>query len=535
MDKTFKVRDKLTGSIIEVSAGDLPNYGLSAPETKTKEQVLNDSHEYKGQKAGLPDVVTKGMKMFSLGPVADVVNQGANIAGSIGDYGRYKTGQLLNDKGMQTRAIRDYTAKADELKKLQGEYGFDSQNNKFDIKKYLTKEGKGGAQMASYAVPASTALTGLKGYAAASGLGATGSALSELGQDNATPKSVLAAAGTGAVLGPVFKGLGDFKNTIVKKIKSEGRGQLAQVLHPTPTELVEYKKFTEGRNFYSDVIDKDLPDLTGKNSSEIADYFTKKHDDMYNAADTFLAERNKKLDKAIPVGEVLKSYNAIVKYPENPEMVRIGGSPAKNRLLEIFSNFLGFDDFNSMKSFLKGNKNILADDLPPITLTTLNQAKRDIEDLAPSYYTAKGDPSIASKALADLARKLGDIIEKNAPGFKNINREIQYTRLAKDASTRMAFKGETSSGLMSALLRPLGGLTGVALIGGGHPYAGSAAFLGSMMAPEILKSTKFKTAVADTALNKIPNKIVTPEFLQKAVRSGTSNVPAFLLRNNANQ
>lgn len=317
-------------------------------------------------------------------------------------------------------------------------------------------------------------------------LGAASGGLSAASQEKATKESIGTSALLGATLPVAFAG----GEKVLRTIGKGGKALAGQMFKPTVKEIGELRKFGK-TDFFDEFVKRDLPNVANKNSDEIAGYFANKVGELNGATDDFLRQANKTVKKA----QLEKYIDDTVKPLQQP-----------GRL---------FQDQTIQR--LQSLKDQLAQVGDDVNLVTVNQMKRDIQNIADSAYSLNAsDP--AAKKLASVATSFNNLIEEMAPGTKDINRKIMYYRLADTTFQRARDQAAKSGGGL------VGRLTGAGAMGGlaygamtANPAVAGAAVL-PLVLESLLRNPKYQGKVGQ-ALIKAGNA-KTPELLQKLLLLG---------------
>ena len=225
--------------------------------------------------------------------------------------------------------------------------------------------------------------------------------------------------------------------------------------------------------FADEVIKRDLPDIQGKSNEQILSYYNNKVQGFENAADDFLSGVKEKVDRK-----------------ELINLVNQATSSREGRVLQ-----------GATKTQLQNLQDEVATLPDKVDLVTANQIKRDIQTAARSFYTAKGEPSPQSEALAEVASRVRRLIEGKAPGIKEVNSSVSFYHTAQEAIQRR----------LDALARSEGGLVPQMLSGAGIGGAGASLAFGR---PEL---------AAAAGLPALMNVLYrTPQFKTKAAAAGVS-------------
>jgi len=412
---------------------------------------------------------------------------------------------------------------------LAGQHRPEGALEKLLLPYYLAKKyketGPVAAELGSYMIP------GSKGVKAASKLPliggktvplagmARGALLASTSPEEMTFKEragkTLKGAGTGAAFDIALAGAGKLK----EKIKKQAKPFVLQLFKPTSKHLKDLRKYGK-MEFADEVIDKDIQNIKGMNDGKLRTYFNDQVDNWNNKADEFLGSF--KVDpavvkkgaegtgvKTVPNEEVGKIIYDTMSGRKAPGRAMQGGAISKLKsLADDWLNFPGAPNkpasqwtTSERELFMKG---------PGIDLVQLNGFKRDVQTAAKSYYSASGKPTPQSKALADVAREVNNLIERYAPGVKDINRNIMYYNTARDAL--VANLDRLSKRESSVIIK---GLYGTTLLGAVSGKPGLAA-LGAVpiAAEQVYRSPQFKSRAAATA-QKVGETTV-PEAFKRA-------------------
>lgn len=348
------------------------------------------------------------------------------------------------------------------------------------------------ADVAAAAIPAGVELALLtsplsklglvKGGVLAGGL--TGATTPDVSPEERIKKTLGGIAG-GALVGGVLKGTG-------KIVNSAGDGAkrlITQVFKPNASELRDFKKFS-GQDFADEVMKRDLPFIKGKNGQQILEYYTGKVQELDDAADEFLSQLGKTIDK-----------NEVVRIVEKALSSRQG------RVLQ--------DAANNQLEKLKVELTNLPDKIPA---TAVNQIKRDLQTAGKAAYGPSGNPSPASEALAGVARELNTKLDDTVKGVKDINKTIQFYHLAKDSIERKLNQAAGSEGGLVSQLLAGGGFAGLGI----GAATGNPVIAGASVLPALLNAL-YRTPQAKTQVAPIAQKLGQarmPEILEKLLLLG---------------
>lgn len=341
-------------------------------------------------------------------------------------------------------------------------------------------DAKASAEVGSYLVPGGKGIVGLLKSGALSG-GLYGASQDAENVGDAATNVVQGATGGGLTAG--LFGVG---GKLVNKTAEGASGAVKQLFKVPTSKLQEFRRNT-GLEFDKEIMRRDIKNIAGKSEDQILEYFKNAYDKVEGSADDFLRTIGKTVNKQQLIDIIDEKIAGLSKN-------RAGQSPAVSAL-ESFKNDITtqFDDI--------------------ITLDVANQTKRDAQALASAALGNNGSDSPASNAFAGIQRKISALIEQEAPGFKNVNKDIQYYRLARDSIQKQADK--SGQGLISNLLLG-GGATGAAigLSTGNLPIA--AASVLPYILRSVLTNPRVQTKTAQAG-EKIAQK-ESPEALRRILQ-----------------
>lgn len=337
------------------------------------------------------------------------------------------------------------------------------------------------AELATAALPL-TRLGLLKGGALAGG--ATGATTPDASLQERLQKTGTGAVG-GALLGGILKGGGK----VSEAIGGSSKKLVTQLFKPNASELRDFKRFT-GFNFADEVMKRDLPFIKGKSGQQVLEYYTTKVDELENASDEFLGQAEGLIKK----NDVLEIINKNVGSRKN----RVLQGGAKNQLGELMDDIAALPD--------------------DINLQSLNQIKRDLQTAGKAAYGPSGNPSPSSEALSSVAREINNLLEKKAPGIKDVNKSVMFYRMAKDTIERKVNQASASEGGMVSQL-----LSGAA---GAGVASGNPALLAPVLMNMLYRSPRVKSRVA--ASTSGVGNVQLPEALKKLLLIGGGRAGAEL-------
>lgn len=326
----------------------------------------------------------------------------------------------------------------------------------------------------------------LKGGATAGAL--TGATTPEDISAGERVKKTIGGAAGGALLGGVLRLGGGAASAVGKG----GKRLVTQVFRPNATELRDFKRFT-GLDFTDEIMKRDLPFIKGKSGQDILEYYTEKKNSINNAADDFLAQSGKTARKSDLKGIIEAKIENL-----KPERGNIAQQPAIAKLKLVL------DDLDQM-----GDE---------ISLPVVNRIKRQVQDIADPAFGISGSTSPAANAAKDIQRKLGEMLESKAHGFKDVNKTIQFYHLAKSSVERKLNQAAGSEGGLVSQMLGLGGAGGIAGgIATGNPALGVAAAAPALM-NALYRTPQFKTRAAPV-MQKV-GEATLPDFLKKLLLIG---------------
>src|SRR3990167_1330328 len=400
-----------------------------------------------------------------------VVDQTRSILGNVAKSAGGVAGGALNFLFTQNvkqyqQAFQSFDPNVSQEQKLQ---------NLQDIQR---RTPKAGLELLSYLRPA---LKGFKGASLAGGALVGG--LNETSKDTSTFPSVGKAALGGATVGGIL-GMG---GAALSGIKKSAPKFINQLFKPTQAVLNEFRRNT-GLDFAKEVIKRDLPAIKGKGGEEVLEYYTNKVSQFDDAADKFLSNVGRKVDRKELLDIVNKHSGGL-----KPELGRVLQGSGRELLDELQNEIAKLPD--------------------KVDLSVANQIKRDIQTRAQAAFGPSGSSSPASNALKVVQREINNLLEKKAPGVKDVNKSIQFYRLAKDSIQKQLDQASRREGV--GLLDILGGGGSAAAFAAGRPEIGAAIAVPTILR-RIMQQPQVKSQAANIA-NKTPQGVL-PEFLRKILQ-----------------
>lgn len=292
---------------------------------------------------------------------------------------------------------------------------------------------------------------------------------------------------TGAATGWIIDKAGRVISGTGKTLKGKASNLVNKLLKPGKAGI-DFNAKT-GLDFADEILKKDGKNISGKNMDEIEKYFETKYEAMEGAADSYLRSSG----ETMPKDDIIKIID---------DQIDTLTSPGRDISTDLVREL----------QVTRDAINTVPGDLP---LDVWNQTKRDWYQK--STFTAGGDTT-KSAAYKSLARSLNDMLEKKAPGFKGVNKDIMLYRLAKDSASRQAqsLAQRESGGILSTLAAPVaaGGIAAGAATG--NPLF---AALGMLPAVKEVSRMPQVRAGAANVLNKTPSTQI-PDFLMKLLLQG---------------
>lgn len=341
--------------------------------------------------------------------------------------------------------------------------------------KALANAGKGGKLLEGI----------LRGAAPGAIYGATGAEEQTLGER--AGKAVTGGAGS-LLVGQALKLPGFTKDKII----GEPVKRINELFKVPTAALKEFAKHT-GLDFADEVIKRDLPKIKGMKIEQLSAYYDDKVDETYNAADKFLKDKNIPVDR-MEVAKVIQN-----KIDDLSRNNRIGQDPAIQALSQKRDEILN----------KQGN----------LSLVDINQFKRDFQKLAGSAVGGGESVSVISEAYDDVQRGLNDYLESKTPGIKDINKEIQFYKLAKESiQSREATLSKSEGGsILGNLLRtaiPAGAGAAASAASGNPLFAllGGLGAGGAIGYDQLRKSPEIKTRMASMGQNQTK---VMPDIIKR--------------------
>lgn len=272
-----------------------------------------------------------------------------------------------------------------------------------------------------------------------------------------------------------------------KTLKGKANSLVNKLLKPGKAGI-DFNAKT-GLDFADEILKKDGKNISGKSMDEIEKYFETKYEAMEGAADSYL----KSSGETMPKDDIIKIIDTQIDSLTAP----------------------GRDISTDLVRELQVTRDAISSVPGDLPLDVWNQTKRDWYQK--STFTAGGDTT-KSSSYKSLARSLNDMLEKKAPGFKGVNKDIMLYRLAKDSASRQAqsLAQRESGGILSTLAAPVaaGGIAAGAATG--NPLF---AALGMLPAVKEVSRMPQVRAGAANLLNKTPSTQI-PDFLMKLLLQG---------------
>ena len=370
----------------------------------------------------------------------------------------------------------------------------------------IKQAGKETAGLASWMInPMSKATLPVKmGAAALSG------GLSNMSQEDSTAGSVATSAGISSLFPPVFKAGG----AVLNKVGKAGKDLVLNIFKPSSAMLDDFRKFVK-LDFVDEFLKRDAKNVSKMGDDEMVNYFSSKSKDTIGKVNDYLKQTGEYIESSDFFNSVKEVFNSKLKYETGEN--KLLQAPARKKILEIMRDYIGISE-DQMEKMI-ASKQFLPLEMPPIRIDTFNMMKSDLQDAASSFYN-NGKKTSASSAVADIARKFGDLIETRVPEVKQMNQSTQYYKVALDALQKRVDLLKTSGGFIKNItgqgLAPgliggaLGALTGnplTAALTGAGVSVGSAALNTMTQSPSIVKNISKKLIGA--------GKASVPDFIKK--------------------
>lgn len=321
----------------------------------------------------------------------------------------------------------------------------------------------------------------------------------------------------GAAAGGVMSGLYEVPKAAVNKLLKASPGIMGRMFKVNPSERAMFRKATDNMDFEKEIIARDGKSIAGKSYDELINYFNTKKEDAYTAVNEMLSKNTKTVNKSEILGNIEKKIAELA-----PEKGNVNTSQAITTLRGIAED-------------LKANPEQL-------TLSQMNNIKRQLQDAGSAAFLPNGKPSQSSEAFAEIATQVKGLIEREQPDVKDANRVVQLYHLAKDSIERTGDReankasndlGQKFMQVLPALIGAGIGAGGGALSGGGLGTIGGLALAGTIggarlkyFSPET--QTRLATALTETLKKtegsnaaKIADRLVK-EISQVAARQSST-------------
>lgn len=252
-------------------------------------------------------------------------------------------------------------------------------------------------------------------------------------------------AKTGAIVGGALStatSLAEVPINIVKKFVNNNQGRIYNLFRITPSARAEFRKSTGNMNFAEEIIKRDAKDMAGKSYTELLEHFTERKQTALNT----ISEELTKIKKTVDKNEIIEFINK-QKNNLNPKRGNVGQSEAVQKL-------------NGVLEELKENPNKLS-------LKQLNNIKRQLQDAGEAAFSPNGSPSPSTKALAKVSTFIKDILEREQPKLKEMNKLVQLYSLAKSSIEKTGDReaSKISNDIVQKFFQVLPGGAGFALAG----------------------------------------------------------------------
>lgn len=430
-----------------------------------------------------------------------------NIPGALYEGQRAARLNLLNDpsgyiKEGTGETVQNPFINEDKLQRL-------SANNPGDAAKQIAGEGVEGIAAAATMgmssqlklakeVPAATRFLNTLGYGVKARVipGTIIAGGRELAKEDSTPESVIKAAEDGALFSALFFGGEKLMGGIKEHLGKQAPKFMRKLFKVNSDDLIEFEDRT-GTDFHKAILSKDLNNIQGKNGEQIVKYYTNQLDDAEGAVDRLIAR--KYTSKTVSKQEILENIDEIYTSVEDDLLPE----PSKFKLEQ-----------------LKSRINEAPDDIP---LAQVQKWKRQAQDLAKEAYNPDGSASMTSKNIATVADRFKKILERDAPEVMDLNKNVQFYRLAKDSITKQVnnLAKRDGGGWISQGIQ--GGSIAASVLTGNPLFA--ALGIGGPLATQAGRSPQGRT-IAASASTKIRDMPGVPEALKRLLLIGGAGATA---------
>lgn len=247
--------------------------------------------------------------------------------------------------------------------------------------------------------------------------------------------------------------------TAANKFITSNSERIYKLFRISPSERASFRKSTEDMDFAKEILSRDAKEMAGKSYNELLDYFGQRKEQALNDVNSSLENVSSTVNRATIIKKIESMISGL-----KPSKGNVGQLPAIDALNKIL------DDVRSNPG--------------RITMSTLNNIKRQLQDAGQAAFSPSGKATAASKAMAETSTFIKNLIEKKAPEIKDKNRLVQLYTLARNSIERTGdreankLSNDIAQKFMQTLPAGVGAITGYGV--GGAP-GGFFGFLAGQM------------------------------------------------------